>query len=228
MVTSRPNAPTFATSSGLNRGKSCAAALRRSGRLPAMLPETSSITISRIGWGLLSNTVIGWGLPSSRTSKWFCARFVTSRPSLSVTVTNTRTASRPPRKVGCCPAAPSTPRAQAARVAPVRIRFMETTLSSAGRHRTSSHNTQPGVEWRDHERRLDRRTFIGTVGAALLAARRAECRLDSPPGGAALHRAHRARQGLRRHARQGGGDRLHRGRVRRATSTARRSRCGRR
>ena len=34
-----------------------------------MLPDTSSMTISRMGWGVLSNCVIGCGLPSSRTSK---------------------------------------------------------------------------------------------------------------------------------------------------------------
>ena len=34
-----------------------------------MLPETSSMTISRMGWGVLSNSVIGCGFPSSRTSK---------------------------------------------------------------------------------------------------------------------------------------------------------------
>ena len=34
-----------------------------------MLPETSSMTMSRIGCGVLSNSVIGCGLPSSRTSK---------------------------------------------------------------------------------------------------------------------------------------------------------------
>ena len=37
-----------------------------------MLPETSSITISRIGCGELSKRVIGCGLPSSRISKSFC------------------------------------------------------------------------------------------------------------------------------------------------------------
>ena len=58
-----------------------------------MLPDTSSITISRIGWGVLSNSVIGCGLPSSRTSKSSCESVVTSRPSRSVTVTKTRTAS---------------------------------------------------------------------------------------------------------------------------------------
>ena len=36
-----------------------------------MLPDTSSITISRMGWGVLSNSVIGCGFPSSRTSKSF-------------------------------------------------------------------------------------------------------------------------------------------------------------
>jgi hypothetical protein len=66
-----------------------------------MLPDTSSMTISRIGWGLLSNCVSGCGLPSSRTSKFSRARVVTSRPSRSVTVTKTRTASLPPRKIGC-------------------------------------------------------------------------------------------------------------------------------
>ena len=49
-----------------------------------MLPETSSITISRIGCGELSNCVIGCGLPSSRTSKSSCVSVVTSRPSRSV------------------------------------------------------------------------------------------------------------------------------------------------
>ena len=38
-----------------------------------MLPDTSSITMSRMGWGVLSNSVIGCGFPSSRTSKSFCA-----------------------------------------------------------------------------------------------------------------------------------------------------------
>ena len=34
-----------------------------------MLPETSSMTMSRMGCGVLSKSVIGCGLPSSRTSK---------------------------------------------------------------------------------------------------------------------------------------------------------------
>ena len=68
-----------------------------------MLPETSSITTRRIGCGPLSNWVSGCGLPSSRTSKLSRVSVVTSRPSRSVTVANTRTASLPARKVGCCP-----------------------------------------------------------------------------------------------------------------------------
>ena len=38
-------------------------------QVASMLPDTSSITISLMGWGVLSNSVIGCGLPSSRTSK---------------------------------------------------------------------------------------------------------------------------------------------------------------
>ena len=60
------------------------------------------MTISRIGWGLLSNCVIGCGLPSSRTSKLSRVSVVTSRPSRSVTVTNARTRSLVPRNTGCC------------------------------------------------------------------------------------------------------------------------------
>ena len=36
-----------------------------------MLPDTSSITMRRTGWGVLSNNVIGCGFPSSRISKSF-------------------------------------------------------------------------------------------------------------------------------------------------------------
>ena len=54
-------------------------------------------TMSRMGWGVLSNRVIGCGLPSSRTSKSSRVSVVTSRPSRSVTVTKTRTASPVPR-----------------------------------------------------------------------------------------------------------------------------------
>ena len=37
-----------------------------------MLPDTSSITMRRMGWGVLSNSVMGCGFPSSRTSKSVC------------------------------------------------------------------------------------------------------------------------------------------------------------
>ena len=47
--TSRPNVPTRARSSGRNRANSSAAAARSSGRLPSMLPDTSSITIEPNG-----------------------------------------------------------------------------------------------------------------------------------------------------------------------------------
>ena len=66
-----------------------------------MLPETSSITMSRIGCGVLSKTTIGCGLPSSRISKSPWPSVVTSRPSRSVTVTKTRTTSLRLRKEGC-------------------------------------------------------------------------------------------------------------------------------
>ena len=49
MVISRPNAPTRATSSGRSPAKSWSAASRSSGRLPSMLPETSSMTMGRMG-----------------------------------------------------------------------------------------------------------------------------------------------------------------------------------
>ena len=115
MVTSWPKAPTRATSSGRSRPNNCAPAARSSGRLPSMLPETSSMTIIRIGWGRLSNWVIACGLPSSRSSNWSWVRLVTSLPSRSVTVANTRTASLPARKVGCCaPAATTAPAIDAA------------------------------------------------------------------------------------------------------------------
>ena len=44
------------------------------------------------------NRAIACGLPASRTSKSSRVRVVTSRPSRSATVTNTRTVSLPPRK----------------------------------------------------------------------------------------------------------------------------------
>ena len=47
-----------------------------------MLPDTSSITISLIGCGVLSNSVIGCGLPLSRTSNRSCGR--SSRAGRSV------------------------------------------------------------------------------------------------------------------------------------------------
>ena len=124
---SRVNVPLIATSlperaharrsSGRNRANSSAAASRSSGRLPSMLPETSSITMSRMGWGVLSNRMIGCGLPLSRTSKSPCVSVVTSRPSRSVTVANTRTASPRPRNTGaCCAPARDAPSTHTARM----------------------------------------------------------------------------------------------------------------
>ena len=52
----------------------------------ALFLLTSSITIRRIGCGVLSNAVICCALPLSKTSKFSRVRSVTSRPALSVTV----------------------------------------------------------------------------------------------------------------------------------------------
>src|SRR4030095_16032690 len=95
-----------------------------------MLPDTSSITIKRIACGVLSKSVIGCGLPSSRISKSFCASVVTSRPSRSVTVTKTRTASLRPRKIGLRAAATSPASTQTMRVAHATNRVIVNGTSS--------------------------------------------------------------------------------------------------
>ena len=121
--TSRPKVPTRATSSGRSRANSCSEALRSRGRLPSMLPDTSSITMRRMGWGVLSNSVSVCGCPSSRTSKSFCSRDGTSRPSPSVTVAKTRTVSLAPRNTGCWADTAAKPRTATATAPNIRIRI---------------------------------------------------------------------------------------------------------
>ena len=55
IVTSFPKLTTRATSSFRRRPKSSEPAARSSGTLPSMLPDTSSITMRRMGCGVLSN-----------------------------------------------------------------------------------------------------------------------------------------------------------------------------
>ena len=66
IVISCRTTPTRVSSSGRSREKLCAKRLEATAGCPPTLPETSSMTISRIGCGELSNWVIGCGLPSSR------------------------------------------------------------------------------------------------------------------------------------------------------------------
>jgi hypothetical protein len=54
------------------------AAARSNGRFPSMLPETSSMTMSRMGWGVLSNWMMGCSFPSSRSPNASRVSIVTS------------------------------------------------------------------------------------------------------------------------------------------------------